>query len=84
MNGPRKPPRGPAAIASAVYDFCTELRRDRRVSEATYARARKLLGDQGVVDLIGVSGYYDLVAMTLNVAEVAVPPDGALPLPDPK
>jgi 4-carboxymuconolactone decarboxylase len=77
-------PRGMGEDEAAVYDFCTELRRDRRVSDATYTRARKLLGDQGVVDLIGVSGYYDLVAMTLNVAEVAVPPDGALPLPDPK
>ena len=77
-------PRGMAEDEAAVYDFCTELRRDRRVSDAAFARARRLLGEQGVIDLIGVNGYYDLVAMTLNVAEVAVPPDGALPLPDPK
>ena len=75
-------PRGMAADEAAVYAFCTELRRDRKVSDATYAAVRKLFGDQGVVDLIGVNGYYDLVSMTLNVAEVATPPDGALPLPD--
>lgn len=77
--------RRPGAMShdeAVVYDFCTELRRDKRVSDATFAAARSLLGEQGVVDLIAVNGYYDLVSMTLNVAEVPVPPDGALPLPD--
>jgi 4-carboxymuconolactone decarboxylase len=75
-------PRGMAADEAAVYDFCIELRRDRKVSDTTFAAVQKLFGDQGVVDLIGVNGYYDLVSMTLNVAEVATPPDGELPLPD--
>jgi 4-carboxymuconolactone decarboxylase len=35
-----------------------------------------VLGDQGIVDLIALSGYYDLVSMTLNTARVAAPPDG--------
>jgi 4-carboxymuconolactone decarboxylase len=74
-------PRGMAPDEAVVFDFCTELRRDRRVSDATFAAAKRLFGEQGVIDLIGVSGYYDLVSMTLNVAEVATPPDGALPLP---
>jgi 4-carboxymuconolactone decarboxylase len=74
-------PRGMAADEAVVFDFCTELRRDRRVSDGTFAAAKRLFGEQGVIDLIGVSGYYDLVSMTLNVAEVATPPDGALPLP---
>jgi len=77
-----KRPRGMGADETAVYDFCTELRRTKRVSDKTYAAAHALLGDQGVIDLIAVSGYYDLVSMTLNVAQVATPPDGALPLPD--
>jgi 4-carboxymuconolactone decarboxylase len=75
-------PRGMAADEAAVYDFATELRRDRRVSDKTFAEAKRLLGEQGVIDLIGVSGYYDLVSMTLNVAQVTPPADGALPLPD--
>lgn len=77
--------RRPGAMTpdeAVVYDFATELRRDRRVSDATFAAARGLLGEQGVIDLIAVNGYYDLVSMTLDVAEVATPPDGALPLPD--
>lgn len=75
-------PRGMAADEAAVYDFATELRRDKRVSDKTYAAVQTRLGDQGVIDLIAVSGYYDLVSMTLNVAEVATPADGALPLPN--
>ena len=77
-----KRPRGMSPDEAAVYDFCTELRRDKRVGDATYAAVQKLLGDQGVIDLIAVNGYYDMVSMTLNVAEVATPADGALPLPD--
>jgi 4-carboxymuconolactone decarboxylase len=75
-------PRGMSEDEAVIYDFSTELRRDRQVSDATYARAKALLGEQGIVDLIGVNGYYDLVSMTLNTARVATPPDGALPLPD--
>ena len=75
-------PAGMGPDEAVVYDFSTELRRDKRVGDKTYAAAKALLGDQGVVDLIAVNGYYDLVSMTLNVAEVATPPDGALPLPD--
>ncbi len=75
-------PRAMADDEAAVYDFCTELRRDKRVSDTTFANVKSRLGDQGVIDLIAVSGYYDLVSMTLNVAEVPTPPDGALALPD--
>lgn len=77
-----KRPRGMGPDETAVYDFCTELRRTKRVSDKTYAAVQKLLGDQGVIDLIAVNGYYDMVSMTLNVAQVVTPPDGALPLPD--
>jgi 4-carboxymuconolactone decarboxylase len=73
--------RRPAAMRAdeaVVYDFCTELRATRRVGDATLAAALELLGEPGVIDLIGVSGYYDGVSMTLNVAEVALP-DGVEP-----
>jgi 4-carboxymuconolactone decarboxylase len=73
-------PQALEADEAVVYDFCTELRRDRRVSDRTFAAALALLGEKGVIELIGVSGYYDVVSMTLNVAEVPIP-DGAEPLP---
>ena len=66
---------------AVVYDFATQLRRDRRVSDATFRSAVDMLGEQGVVDLIAVTGYYDLVSMTLNVAQVPVPGGGGPPLP---
>lgn len=66
-------PSGLTADEAVVYDFVSELRRSHRVSDATYAAAQKLLGDQGLVELVALSGYYDLVSMTLNVAQVRAP-----------
>jgi 4-carboxymuconolactone decarboxylase len=74
-------PRGMGADEAAVYDFMSELRRTRRVSDAKYAAVQKQFGDQGVIDLVGLSGYYDLVSMTLNTAQVRPPEAGPLPLP---
>ena len=58
---------------AAVYDFLTELHRDRKVSQATYDRAVAQLGEEGVVDLTGLAGYYTLISMTINVFQVPVP-----------
>ena len=61
-------PAGMSAEEAILYEFCQELHRDKAVSDATYARALKAFGEQGVVDTIGISGYYTLLAMTLNTA----------------
>ena len=61
-------PEGMAADEAALYDFCTTLHRDGRVSDATYARAVDEFGEQGVVEMVGLSGYYTLIAMVLNTA----------------
>ena len=66
-------PEGMAADEAAVYDFCIEMHRNRSVSDATYARALEQLGEQGIVDMIGLSGWYTLVSMTLNVARIPAP-----------
>ena len=50
---------------AALYQLVTEIRRDRKVSDATYAEALKHFGERGIMDIIGISGYYDLVSMTL-------------------
>jgi 4-carboxymuconolactone decarboxylase len=62
-----------------VYDFCTELLNRKSVGDATFQVASARFGEQGVIDLIGVSGYYATVAMTLNVARVPVPPGTGVP-----
>jgi 4-carboxymuconolactone decarboxylase len=75
--------RRPAAMKedeAAAYDFSVELYRTRRVSDATYARVLKLWGEQGVIDLIGVSGYYTFNAMMMNVARTKVDIDSVPPL----
>ncbi|MGJ4941641.1 carboxymuconolactone decarboxylase family protein [Bradyrhizobium sp. HKCCYLS1011] len=58
-----------------IWEFTTQLRREHRVDDAIYTRAVNAFGEQGVMDLIAVNGYYDLVSMTLNVAHV-MPPTG--------
>jgi hypothetical protein len=63
-----------------VFDFVTELLRTRRVSDATYAAALARFGEQGVIDLAGLTGYYSLLAMAMNVARVP-PPAGEPRLP---
>jgi 4-carboxymuconolactone decarboxylase len=62
---------------SALYDFCIELHRNRSVSDATYARALAKFGEQGIVDAIGLSGWYTLVAMVLNTARTPLPAGAA-------
>ncbi len=76
----RRQPTFDKADEAAVYEFATELYRERTVSDATYASAKTQLGEQGVVDLVGVLGYYVLVAMTLNVFDMPLPEGVPLPL----
>jgi 4-carboxymuconolactone decarboxylase len=59
-----------------VYDFCDELIRTQGVSDATYARAVSQFQEQGVIDMIGITGYYSTLAMVMNVARTPLP-DGA-------
>jgi 4-carboxymuconolactone decarboxylase len=62
-----------------VWEFTTQLRRDHHVDDAIYAKAVEKFGENGVMDLVAVNGYYDVVSMTLNVAHVAPPADAQLP-----
>jgi 4-carboxymuconolactone decarboxylase len=66
-------PIGMSEDESVVYDFSTELHNTHFVSDNTYAQALKLFGERGIMDLIAVNGYYDLVSMTLNVDRTPVP-----------
>jgi 4-carboxymuconolactone decarboxylase len=66
-------PSGLTAAEEAVYDFSTELDRNRCVSDHTYARALREIGETGIIDLCAVNGYYALLAMTMNAVRVAMP-----------
>jgi 4-carboxymuconolactone decarboxylase len=69
---------------AVVYDFSNEMRERRRVSDATFQAARTLLGEQGVMDLLGLMGYYDLVSMTLNTDRYPLPEGAETPFPEPR
>ena len=69
-----KRPAGMQADEAVVYDFLTELSTRHEVSDETFDRAKKLLGEQQVVDLTALGGTYVTVAMLLSVAEEGVPP----------
>jgi 4-carboxymuconolactone decarboxylase len=76
-------PAGMREDEAVVWAFCSELRERRNVSDATYAAALALWGERGIVDLIGVNGYYDAVSMTLNVAGVLPPAEAGVPIAPP-
>jgi 4-carboxymuconolactone decarboxylase len=57
-----------------VHAVATQLGADGRIDDATYASAREVLGDRGVVEIVTLCGYYTLVCFTLNAFDVALPP----------
>jgi len=61
---------------AVVHDFCIELHETKAVSDRVYADALALFGEQGAVDLMGICGYYTLLAMVMNTARTAVPDTG--------
>lgn len=65
----RRPPHMQADEA-VVYDFVDELYRTKSVSDDTYDRAVKLFGEQGVIDLTSINGFYTFFLMVGNVARV--------------
>lgn len=74
--------RRPEAMSNdeaIVYDFTTELLRLQSVGDRTFARARERFGESGIIDMIGVAGYYAFLSMMMNVARTAVPADSKIP-----
>ena len=78
-RAPKSAPRDEMAI----YAFVKELYAMRRVSDATYKRVQKLLGDAGMVELVGILGYYAMVSMILNVFRMPVPKGTPTPFREP-
>ena len=76
QNG--RKPTGMQKDEEAVYTFCTELLNTKHVSDATFASAKEAVSEKGVVDLMGVMSWYQMVSMMLNVDRYPLP-DGAQP-----
>jgi 4-carboxymuconolactone decarboxylase len=79
-----RPAKSAAKDEMAIYTFVKELYARRRVSNATYARVHKLLGDAGMVELVGILGYYALISMTLNVFRMPLPEGSPTPFQEPR
>lgn len=78
----RRRPENMAEDEALVHDFCVELQQRQRVSDDTYAAALARFGEHGVVDLMGINGYYTFLAMVMNAAQTPAPPSRAAPMPE--
>ena len=76
-------PAGMQEDEAALYDLATEIFRDKKVSDATYATALAKFGEQGIVELIALMGYYDLVGMLLIAGNAQPPDDPEVPVLQP-
>jgi 4-carboxymuconolactone decarboxylase len=77
-------PEHMAADEEAIYTLIDEVDRNRSVSDATYASAIAAVGEQGVVDTLGLVGYYTTLALVMNTARTPLPPGataGLAPFP---
>jgi 4-carboxymuconolactone decarboxylase len=73
-------PQGMKEDEAALYEFCTQLYRDKNVTDAAFKAAVGKFGEQGIMDLIGIIGYYDLVSMALIVQKSTGTPGDEAPL----
>jgi 4-carboxymuconolactone decarboxylase len=79
-----KRPSAMQADEEVLYNFATELLETKQVGDAAFRSATSTFGERGVVDLVGVMGYYHLVSMVLNVDRYPLPAGAApelLPIP---
>jgi len=65
-----------------VYDFSVAMHEKHQIDDKLFAAATAAFGETGVVELVGILGYYTLVSMTLNTYRVPVPAGERLPLGD--
>lgn len=76
----RREPDLPDPDQAALYGFANEYYRTGQVSDAVFARAVERFGRRGVVDIVGIMGYYALMSMALNVFEEPLPDGVEKPL----
>jgi 4-carboxymuconolactone decarboxylase len=74
-------PQGLTEDEETVYEFCSELRMHQCVSDASYASVVKRFGEQGVIDITTLCGYYTMLGYILNVARTPLPPGKTPGLP---
>jgi 4-carboxymuconolactone decarboxylase len=66
---------------AVVYDVVTELLNKRQLSDDTFGKAKQILGEQQVVDLVAVTGFYVMVSAVVIAGRIAIPNGGPAPMP---
>ena len=56
-----------------IYRVCGEIFRTQRLSDASFGEAVEAFGENGLVEIIAIIGYYTLIGNTLNVFQVGLP-----------
>ncbi|ABD09359.1 Carboxymuconolactone decarboxylase [Rhodopseudomonas palustris HaA2] len=69
----RRTPRFDDPKARVIYDVAKSLHEAKGLSQPLYDEATQLLGERGLVEIIGLCGYYTMVSMTLNAYEFPLP-----------
>jgi 4-carboxymuconolactone decarboxylase len=72
-------PSGMSDEEDMIWDFNTELLNNRNISDTTYSRILHKFGEQGVIDLTGITGYYQTLAMVMSVAQTPSQPNANVP-----
>ncbi len=78
----RRRPGFDDAVEEMVYVVCSELYDTHALSDDTHDRASELLGQQALIELVAIIGFYSMIALTLNAFEAPVPEGGPPPLDD--
>ena len=73
-------PASMAADEAIAHDLIVEVLRNKGASDATFREARDQFGEHGVIDLLGLAGYFSTVSMVMNVAHTPPPPGDVAPL----
>jgi 4-carboxymuconolactone decarboxylase len=66
---------------AALYDLAMALYRDKKVPDPVYKAALEKFGERGIMDIIGIMGYYAITSMTLITMQAGAPNDSVAPLP---
>jgi len=77
-----KRPEGMKDDEAALYDLAMALYRDKKVPDPVYKAALDKFGERGIMDIIGIMGYYGITSMTLITMQAGAPNDSVPPLPE--
>jgi 4-carboxymuconolactone decarboxylase len=75
-------PEFTASDEALIHRVCSEIFRTQRLSDASFNAAVAAFGEEGLVELISIIGYYTLIGNTLNVFQVPLPPGETPPFPE--